>query len=119
MIRRFMFLVITCAACQGEAPALSETASPVPTPVFVPRPLIRYDDFEGEADKSGMKLMRPEILERMFLTSFGVVPESYRLYLGGLDYENVTSRSEVVTPTMPLVMFKLADGACDQILATA
>jgi hypothetical protein len=85
------------------------------------RPPILADD-----DRGGLKLLRPEVLADVLENSFGYryanivqlnvdtfTTGNERVYLGGVDYTNVTVRAEDVVLTAPLVLRRFAFQYCE------
>ena len=123
---------LTAAACaRSEAPSSTESevlGAPLATLQKV-RPKVRHANWDGSQDESGSRLIKPEALDNVLTNSFGVelemdvagtetnpIQDEYLLSLGGIDYSAVTVRTTDVTSVMPLVMNRIAEGYCSQLI---
>ncbi len=126
-MKRWALLMLVAAACdQAEVahhdevellggPGLEIPIGPTPPPVL-----------EDESQVlSGVKLIRPRVLQKVLKNSFSsqvysaLSEERYTVLLGGLDYLNVNTRTEFLTPSMALVMFDVAKGQCASLVEGA
>src|SRR5687767_12803254 len=75
-VPRFLLLLLVVWSCDDspQESSVAEQTAVSPAPVFLLRPAVRHDNFYGEQDESGVKLMRPEILAGVLFNSFGVAP---------------------------------------------
>lgn len=126
MKRRVLLMLLFVACDQAEVaqqeeadllggPGIEIPIGPTPPPVL-----------EDESQlRSGVKLIRPRVLQKVLENSFSsqvysaLSEERYTVLLGGLDYLNVNTRTEFLTPSMALVMFEVSKGQCASMIEGA